>query len=1299
MKNVLLGVGLAAGLTFFSAAPSEAQHWSEVLQDPNANFFQIQDAFYKAWEGKAYVKGEGYKQFKRWEHFWETRINPDGSFPSYQEQWDAYDAYRQEYGVHRGSGGASAAGNWSPMGPFDYTNTDSWSPGLGRINVVVEDPNDSNIIYVGAPAGGVWKTTDGGSTWTPLGDDLPSIGVSWIAIDPTNTDILYMATGDNDGGDTYSIGIYKSTDAGLTWNPTGNIAGATNKVIIDPSNTNVLYSATTGGVFKSTDAGANWTELISGNHDDIEIHPTNSQIIYSVTNSEFYRTTDGGQNWSQITSGIPASSGRLKIAVSPDEPDWVYMVSAEVNNSFQGVYRSEDNGQTFQARNTTTDIFDGSTQAWYDLDIGVSDTDADLIMVGVLNVWRSQNGGYSWNQLNDWASPGQQAYTHADIHCINFFGGNAFVGSDGGVYKSQNNGSSFDDLSFGMQIGQFYTIAGTEQDVNIICGGLQDNGGFAYVNGTWRVYYGADGMESAIDPNNSQRIYGMIQYGSLYRSNNQGLTSGGQGSPEQGAWVTPMVFDPNNTRILAGYSELYQYTPGGGGNWSQISNENFGELRTVEVFPGNSDIIYVATTGQLHKTVDGGNNWTNITNFGTGSGITSVETHPTDEDIVWVTVGGVGALSGKVFVSLDQGLTWENITGNLPNVNVNILKHQTGSDEALYVGTDLGVFYRDSIIGSWIPFDHNLPHTIVNDLEIHHGSGTIRAGTYGRGVWESATYSAPTLTDDAGIQAIVSPAGTVCGVTFEPQVRLRNYGTNNLTSVTIIYDIDGGTPESFVWNGNLAPNATEIVTLPSATVVNGTHAFNVWTMDPNGTMDNYTLNDPASGSFQINTTGNVVHVLLSTDCFGSQTTFNIEEGGNVVVSEGPFTDVSGGESLSFEYCLDDNCYTVNVNDSGNDGLNSGGCGVVGDFVVTERLGDTLAQVASPAFGSTEALPICVANPLIAAFSTSKTTICSNTNITYVDQSAGSPSSWNWTFPGGTPATSTMQNPSVSYAAQGVYDAQLVVSNGAITDTFNFVNYMTVVSSPQVTIVATDETCYGNCDGTAAVNVSSGLPPYSIVWTGGLGEGNNFTNVCHGEYNVVVTDENGCVASGIVVAVDTGVQIIPSFTASQNPVLLSNGGTVTFTSGSVAPANSTYSWDFGDGNTSNAQNPTHTYSSTGVYDVSMTISDAAGICSETFDVQVTVLADDTGVEEDELLAGTTLYPNPGQEVLYIELPAGLKEEVQIAVFDMRGQRVEVLTWNVGGDTEVINVSEWAIGLYVIELQTSTGRAMKYWEKAE
>ena len=314
--------------------------WINKMQDPNVNFYEVQKSFYKYYNkaeqklerekrklarktGVAVAEGEmevpGFEQFKRWENFMAPRVSPTGERFAPDAVWNAMSHYKQGYTNF-------AAGNWTLLGPTTST-VPSGGGGAGRCNFITVHPTTPTTMWVGAPGGGLWKTTDGGSTWSTNTDQLPQvIGCTDLVIDKNNTQIMYLATGDAYGGDTYSVGLLKTTDGGTTWNTTGlsmNLPAfkQIGKVLIDPTNSNTIYVASTGGVYKSLDAAATFSLSLAGSFKDIEFQPATPTTLY-VCGNEFYRTTNSGTSWTKITAVLPlaANCQRMAIAVSAATP-------------------------------------------------------------------------------------------------------------------------------------------------------------------------------------------------------------------------------------------------------------------------------------------------------------------------------------------------------------------------------------------------------------------------------------------------------------------------------------------------------------------------------------------------------------------------------------------------------------------------------------------------------------------------------------------------------------------------------------------------------------------------------------------------------------------------------------------------------------------------------------------------------------------------------------------------------------------------------------------------------------------
>ncbi|MDA7501970.1 hypothetical protein N8482_01725 [Chitinophagales bacterium] len=730
---------------FCLSATAQSSTWVSKMMSGEHSFLEIQEQFNSDWDGREYERGHGYKQFKRWEYFWKTRLMPDGSFPDYGTAIKSLDKYLNKYNGNFKS--TNDGGAWTPMGPTSYTVTSSYAPGMGRVNFVMEDPNNPSIIYVATPGGGAWKSTDSGSSWTPLSDNLASIGVSSIGVAKTNSQVIYMATGDADGADTPSIGVVKSIDGGASWTivaSTTAVPGELADLLVDPTDEDVVYVASkTEGLYKTINGGTSWSLLIAGTYRDIEFKPGSNQVIYAAGASDIQKTTNAGASWT-AASGVPANSSRIVLGVTPADDAYVYALIADADGNYDGLYRSTNSANSFVARNTTTECFEGD-QSWYDMCIAVSPTNKNLLFTGVLNIWKSNDGGSSLSVINDWSEPTEATYTHADIHFLRYFGNSLFCGSDGGIYKSTNDGVSFADLSVGLQISQFYRISGVESDPNIINGGLQDNGNFYRAGTQWRAWLGADGMDGAVNPNNPMEAYGMNQNGGLHRTLDGGVTEENwEESSLVGEWVTPMIYDPSENRVVAGYADMQEFK---NDTWTQLSTYSFPDLLScLEMAPSNNQVFYMATMDYLFITSDNGASVTDLTdNFASLNmnfePITSIEVDKVNPAKVWISLGGWTA-GTKVLYSADSGATWTNVSGTLPNLPCNIVKQDASSSEAnaIYVGMDVGVYYRDASHTDFIPFMTDLPRVKVMDIEINETNDLIRLGTYGRGIWESPTH-------------------------------------------------------------------------------------------------------------------------------------------------------------------------------------------------------------------------------------------------------------------------------------------------------------------------------------------------------------------------------------------------------------------------------------------------------------------------------------------------------------------------------------------------------------------------------
>jgi photosystem II stability/assembly factor-like uncharacterized protein len=750
------------------------------------------------------MKVPNWKAFKRYEYYLEQRTSPaTGELPTTTPQAEFSKYINTAHTMLKKSGYSE---NWVNLG----TNASAGGyAGLGRINCVAFHPTDVNTVWVGSPSGGIWKTTDGGASWSILNDDQLVLGVSDIIIpsDYAVSNTLYIATGDRDGGsiwslgggqgaDNVSAGLLKSTDGGVTWNATGltyvpSAKKIIYRVLINPTNSQMLIAATTDGIYKSTDGGNTWAQKNANKFFDLKFKPGDPSVVYASTgtygSTYVFKSTNGGESWSNAAT--IASGRRGELAVSANDPSVVYMVVANSSGGLLGVYKSTDSGSSFvQVADTTKHMFgyncDGSGpitgQGTYDICIAASPTDVNTVYIGGINTWKSTDGGATWNPATNWTSNScNTPVVHADKHALAFQSGSVlFEGNDGGIYKTTDGALSWVDLTNGLVISQIYRIGVSKTDPNYILAGLQDNGSKKYNGGmnTWKDVYGGDGMECIIDYNNSTSyMYVTYTNGQIYRSSNgfsttytTKISDNIPGKPS-GAWVTPYIMDPTNSAILyAGYDQVWKTTDRGN-SWTAASQQLSAstKLRSLAIAPSNTSILYTADLTNMWKTTDGGaTNWSTVTLPSVSSSVTYIAVKSNDPNTVWITYGGF-VDGSKVYQSTDGGATWTNISSGLPNLPIMCVVQEIRATDrnVLFVGTDVGVYVKDGS-SDWAFFSKGLPNVVVTELEIYYGAtgDKLRAGTFGRGLWETDL----TLNNVVGIPELIVPADSAAQVSILP---------------------------------------------------------------------------------------------------------------------------------------------------------------------------------------------------------------------------------------------------------------------------------------------------------------------------------------------------------------------------------------------------------------------------------------------------------------------------------------------------------------------------------------------------
>ncbi|HXB14009.1 MAG TPA: hypothetical protein VNZ45_18610, partial [Bacteroidia bacterium] len=777
-KNILL-LGVVSLIFSFNLS---AQDWVNMMRNPNANVHDVQSAFYK-WYGKKSkidkdkgkltakkgeeTEDESYELFKRWEWYNVPRADINGNRPNLNKVGTDYENYLKSSLTHNPPSNAHSAHRVSPSsGAWFYagnttvpTNSSSGNGGNGRVNRVRTFPGNANIMFACAASGGLWKTTNGGTTWATTTDQLGDLTTSDVVINPLKTNVMYLATGDGDGLQSIyptpaTIGVLKSSDGGATWVPTGltytlTFAGnnnySVNELIMDPSDTSVLIAATSFGIYRTANSGATWTQTQAGWFHSVEFEPSHSAIVYAGASNlfaggaKFYRSVNNGVAWTNIAAGLPSSAiaEGFDIGVTAADTSVVYVLADNTSTyDYNGLYRSTNHGVSFTKQSGSPTLPNvlgraqsgndyGVGQGWYDLCMSVSQTNRDSVWVGGINIWSSSNGGVNWTLNADWTGGGAP-FVHADMHDIQFIPGTNskgyVVGCDGGIFITLNSGTNWSNISNNIEIAQQYSVGPSQTIAGRWLTGWQDNG-TNLSSSPWGQVLGGDGMVCFIDWSVPAQttFYAENPQGQLSKSTNSGATwsSITTGITESGPWVTQWCQDPKVAATLySGFQNVWKST-NGGGSWSKISTWGTGSITALAVDSSNTNFIYAAQSNMIQLTTNGGTTWTNIT--GTlpvvSASISAIAVSSKLPSHAWVTFSGYSG--NEVYVTVNSGATWTNISAGLPTLPVNCIVSESGSPNGIYVGTDQGVYYHDTVTNAWTFFNTGLPLVMIGDLKIY----------------------------------------------------------------------------------------------------------------------------------------------------------------------------------------------------------------------------------------------------------------------------------------------------------------------------------------------------------------------------------------------------------------------------------------------------------------------------------------------------------------------------------------------------------------------------------------------------
>lgn len=660
----------------------------------------------------------------------------------------------------------------------------------GRVVDIEFNPLEPNIVYAAAATGGVFKSSDTGQTWSPIFDDQAVLTIGDIGIDPVNPNIIFVGTGEANGGHNNfpGGGIYKSTDAGESWKLAG-LEGTTSigRIVINPLNTNIIYVAAVGsyfaptpqrGLYKSTDGGTTWSKslFVSDSTGAIDIvmdknNPNkllvakwervrgpNVSHLYG-SSSGIYKSVDGGASWEKlgVDKGLPDPNlnkiGRIGLTISPSNPDIVFALFND-GSFYTGLYVTHDFGATWERLDPNNLISQGTSSfSWYFGQVRVHPNDPNTIFVMDVAFMKSTDKGSTWPIIYGYGGPEE---LHVDHHALAFHPSNPdylINGNDGGINISTDGGNTWSNRAL-LPVTQFYEIGLDINAPQALYGGTQDNGTIRTKSGNtndWDAIFGGDGFYVIVDPINPNIIYAESQFGGLGKSIDGGMTFNyaldGVDINEPVNWSAPLVMDPQNHNVLYYGTDRIYRSSSAAATWQVISDDltegipgtRLGTISTIAVSPLDSNLILAGTDdGRVWITTNYGNNWLDISSSLPNRWVTRVVADPHDRNTIYVTFSGLKWKDPQphVFKSTNLGTDWQNISSNLPDAPVNAFAVDLRNPNLLYLGSDVGMFISYNSGESWEILGTGLPVVPVNDIKIHPVHNYLIAGTHGRSMYK-----------------------------------------------------------------------------------------------------------------------------------------------------------------------------------------------------------------------------------------------------------------------------------------------------------------------------------------------------------------------------------------------------------------------------------------------------------------------------------------------------------------------------------------------------------------------------------
>ncbi len=757
-----------------------APDWAQLMYSDDPDVSEVIDQYNKYYKQNPFIKNIHTQNYKRWARAAEKHLTEKAKirFKTQSEEEVYFEKLKAK------ASQKSMMNTWESIGPFETYKNGTTTPYSNHANVYSIDQAlyNSQKLVCGTESGGVFLTTDKGANWNLVSkNEVFSNGITAVALHPTQQNTIYISGNSR---------IYRSTDNGASWSENFFVGDGVDEIKFDPNDDMHIFLAAANGLYESIDGGSNWTQIFSDRIWDIDFHPTNSNIIYilksnpSLVKTEFYKSTDNGSSWTNMTNGwyVPqviseAVENGGKIGVSPNDPNRVYAAligsSKAGDNGWIGIYRSDNEGNAwtlpsgqiggpYAPINTmpwnAAAYSSGYHQGYYNFDMEVSPTNADLLWFGTVRLNESNDGGVSYLSIGA-ANSTRLSDIHADIQAIHLDGNDIWIASDGGINYSSDNLQSHASAKYGIIASNFWGFgAGWNEDV--LVGGKYHNGNTAIHENYGPGYsHNVGGVEEAtgyVNPLNNRNAY-FNQYWSGYTVSKLIPDNLGGTATD----LNPINIIPNESYFTSYSSGIYHYplysdhmiagkdsiiwkSFDGGATWEVMHDFGAGRVLELEICRSNPDIIYaVFQPGggywdwcEVHKTTDGGNSWSQLTQVPSNNRRRfQITTNPSDANEVWVAAvhGGNGQ---KIYRSLNGGVSWINRSDAILNgQDVVDIKYHGGSNGLVYALTNEGFYYVEN--SGWTDYSSGLP-TIINPLaiDLFYRDQKVRIATSGRGIWQ-----------------------------------------------------------------------------------------------------------------------------------------------------------------------------------------------------------------------------------------------------------------------------------------------------------------------------------------------------------------------------------------------------------------------------------------------------------------------------------------------------------------------------------------------------------------------------------